>query len=52
MQTDTNTGFISISKLLKFLLDKEFVSAEPAATTTKPVEPFVKKKGEERGRSL
>lgn len=39
-------------QLLKFLVDKTFVTAESAATTTKLAEPFVKRKDEETGRFL
>lgn len=39
-------------QLLRFLVDKMLDTAESAATTRKLVEPFVKKKEEERGRFL
>lgn len=39
-------------QLLKFPVDKVFVTAESAATTTKLVEPFAKRKEEETGRFM
>lgn len=53
MQSDINSDLIChLSIIYQFLVDKTLVTAESAATATKLVGHFVKKKKEERGRFL